>query len=1509
MAIQPLLGMVLIALIQFHLPYPQVIALGYAAYTVAESSPHGYMNNPTMNKQGTDEIPHVTKAAPGFCTIMTAVFMNWYADCQQYTITGYTSRIATLTKCYTYCLNYIFIWYTELETYTTCTNYCVHYLKNWFFERYTSSLIRRITKIVYVLVLVFHMALIECFEDIVVMLLGALFVATFAILIVSNSVAIAARLHRYWYEVITPLIRWLRLASNAWLSRSATAAVLHCRQLSVRIFIPWVRGLVFSVPDALLGWFWVAAFSMDNYWQYYADPVNESYDMSEGPRDIGGDQAGIRSDAPTATTTGPTNSAPMDPQPADATSVEIGSKRSVQAEDAINDEAECPSPFRNSQSYIGNNKIGKKHLRQDKQDGTTRELWTSWIKKPKSTDQMGVYDEQIRRKEASRQNKFSKIQAVNFANIEKTKQKYERTLEIVSTEEKIKKLREEIASGPEIETSSDNNKDKTPVVNEDPTIELQKETKPVHNEREPNHEQPALVQRKPNAKQLSSISGPPPPPKQIADHSPPFTTFNRTGLLNPSDFPLTDRPSRDQATGIDSRESYTNRILGGGSILTRLRRQQQAASSVGADDRDDDTNNEGQDVGNRYGDNLKNDDGDNNENNNGDDDDTKSGGRVDCLSHPTNGQVNPTGAATYHVHMNGGAASTPVQNPVPSPSFQAQPTMHLLPGQLPLPSFQSWIPILSVQGHGSMNLCCASDYEDMEMGETADTNGNNSAIADLGDADGAAITYDDAEQADMDAMQTEVDAYFDTLIPGEDSSSQNRSTGAGLPLGAQEASYDKHAMEDVTTSKVTNLDFTNNRDSYASHDMSALIGPLYQAVEPSNNGDMEDVITTQENLNFAAQDPAAPHYHDAAAPSYYQQAQPRHLFIPGLTGYNASHAEPTHPKPHTQDMVVSALHHLPPQVHRSNPLSSSTTGISFMGLNLGISTDPIPPPQTGFLNHDHTIVFGSGSEPRTSTAASASTSSVHPTQHVSGTVSALSLVFGLQQSTCQAEPEPARPAVNTRSSRDLNSGFSNLPDLTGQAPDTGVVPTTESDAQNPQQGSQKAKAVPNVTGYGSSSANENRNKGNDCEKNRGRSNSAEFSDISSLHSDEIIATEDQLAANEEAKQKHAALSPEARAELKKHQADIDARNGVLVFSSSEESQGSDGTNYYAGIERRSDAYDIEAGESDLDLNSPSLSSFSEESNPPSEGEEARRLDEIRGHNEDRENRERDTQKAAERREKITNRRKLIPKSRTSTVVTPSSQGVVPSSGNFETNMSGPAPRSPAVAVPPMNQNHKAAKPACITKDDEAGDDKKASLSPVTATSPLMNRRASTLPSPGEIYVWDEDRNEGEEYMVQVDSREVFIDLGAAGIRVWNNDEADWVSHKTGKVLPPHLRIIKKSDRAIRDLKKWKDAVSPAASAQARKPHAKKAEYDPTPKAGDIYMYADFAEGDDEFVVQGEGNDLWIALGHSGAEIYSWDETTMEWINEELGAIPSYMRIIKKEERMRRELEEDDDVEK
>lgn len=195
-------------------------------------------------------------------------------------------------------------------------------------------------------------------------------------------------------------------------------------------------------------------------------------------------------------------------------------------------------------------------------------------------------------------------------------------------------------------------------------------------------------------------------------------------------------------------------------------------------------------------------------------------------------------------------------------------------------------------------------------------------------------------------------------------------------------------------------------------------------------------------------------------------------------------------------------------------------------------------------------------------------------------------MFRSQQSVTQAAAKQTQPIIDNGTSRGTNNGFSNLIDLTGQKPDTGVVQTTGSDAQPIRETPHQAKPL-DLTGYGSSDEDDsrsNRVQGNDDDQNRSRGKSAE-SNISSLHSDEKVATEDQVAFDKEHARRFEAMTPEERAEWVKQQYEVDVRDADPVLNSSESSERSGQMNYFANHEAKSDDYEIEGGGSVTHSNS------------------------------------------------------------------------------------------------------------------------------------------------------------------------------------------------------------------------------------------------------------------------------------------------------------------------------------
>jgi hypothetical protein len=79
-----------------------------------------------------------------------------------------------------------------------------------------------------------------------------------------------------------------------------------------------------------------------------------------------------------------------------------------------------------------------------------------------------------------------------------------------------------------------------------------------------------------------------PEPEAQSPRVPPTpTTFPRGDSLNLDDFPmpaLYNRPANRPATGVDSKEEWRNRILGGPSILTQMRREREAAANNRSND-------------------------------------------------------------------------------------------------------------------------------------------------------------------------------------------------------------------------------------------------------------------------------------------------------------------------------------------------------------------------------------------------------------------------------------------------------------------------------------------------------------------------------------------------------------------------------------------------------------------------------------------------------------------------------------------------------------------------------------------------------------------------------------------------------------------------------------------------------------------------------------------------------------------------------------------------------------
>ncbi|OAL02018.1 hypothetical protein IQ06DRAFT_335033 [Phaeosphaeriaceae sp. SRC1lsM3a] len=774
--------------------------------------------------------------------------MRRYEACQQYFVTWCSYTSTTLMNWYTHCLNYAFIWYTGLKECTTSTDYYAGQLKRWFLAQYTvakgtvycktscslgwqqasyvlldtavgvmilvflvaisnrymSTRLHRVARILYISVFVSHMAFVECIEDILVTLLGAVSFALLALLIVSNSIAISAHLQRTPNGVVLPLIRRMGLAFNDWFIRPATASVRHGRQLLIRVFVPWARELVIMVRDTLMGWLLAPAVRVESYWQYYSEPANEDYDMSEPSRNVGAGQASLGNGAPSTTTTGQVIHALVQQQLPGATpATVVPTHHSKKAEISIDVRDESSSPVQSRKKYVKHGKARKKIVRRDNEDkAITHGGWRSWFNCSNFSNPMQIFDKQTGYREASLHKQYIEKEKSHHESIAQAEKRFNQMNSIAKLELEAAYLREQIESGASMQTSSgittspsyiasssQNDKDSTHAVH-GPKTKVQQATesahkksasvnaKPAvtHQEPESTHQEPSPDHQEPNAANLPFNAIPQTPPIETPRPALPTDTARHASQLDLADFALPARPIRNQAKGVDSREEWANRILGGPSLLTRLRRQQQptASDSVGGSNNDDNNSrglgdkgkgkNESEGDGKIEG-NIgvkdggkdgaetdakdgnkddrkadqhdgKNDDGDESDNDDGGENDAKGGGKVAVSSGPTDYQANPTEHATNDFLMDVDSAPTPAQkNKGPSSSFQNQPKLLQSLGQLPLPSFGQ-IP-------------------------DVDAVGDDSVMADGSAAEGAAVENNDDDQAQTDAMQAELDTFFD----------------------------------------------------------------------------------------------------------------------------------------------------------------------------------------------------------------------------------------------------------------------------------------------------------------------------------------------------------------------------------------------------------------------------------------------------------------------------------------------------------------------------------------------------------------------------------------------------------------------------------------------------------------------------------------------------------------------------------------------------------------------------
>lgn len=627
---------------------------------------------------------------------------------------------------------------------------------------------------------------------------------------------------------------------------------------------------------------------------------------------------------------------------------------------------ESSSPVQSRKNHIKHGKARKRIDRRDNEDkAITHGGWRSWFNRSNFSNPMQIFDKQTGYREALLHKKYIEKEKCHHESIAQAEKRFNQINSIAKLEIEAAYLREQIESGASMQTSSgittspsyianssQNDKDSTHAVHDPKTIVQQAtesahqksasiNAKPAvtHQEPESTHQEPAPDHQEPNAVTLPFNAIPQTPSIETPRPALPSDTARKASQLDVADFSLPARPIRNQARGVNSRKKWTNRNLGGPSLLTRLRRQQQFAASDSVGGSNNDVNNSrgsgdkgkgknepkgdgkiegniGVKVGGKDGAETdakdgnkddrkadqhdgKNDDGDESDNDDAGENDAKGGGKVAASSGPTNYQANPTEHATNDFLMDVDSAPTPAQNKGPSSSFQNQPTLLQSLVQLPLPSFGQ-IP-------------------------DVDAVGDDSVMADGSAAEGAAVENNDDDQAQTGAMQAELDAFFDQQIPSG-STSQNGPTRADTSHEAQGASYDRNTMEDITASQVTNPGFLNIAPNYAPLNVSAPTGQSNQARGLSKEDvAMDDITTTQDNLGFAPQHPVATHYNNTTALQSSQQAQQGPLLIPGLTTYNASHPELTAPQAHAQNMVGSALNGTSTQTLPSHAPAPSTT--------------------------------------------------------------------------------------------------------------------------------------------------------------------------------------------------------------------------------------------------------------------------------------------------------------------------------------------------------------------------------------------------------------------------------------------------------------------------------------------------------------------------------------------------------------------------------------------------------
>lgn len=347
---------------------------------------------------------------------------------------------ATLIYCYTYCLRFAVEGYNELKGHTAVTDYYASYYKKRFFQQcteakasvyyktscsfdgqwtsrfmrdmskwvmlpifllalsnnYTSSKVRGLARLLYLVVLASHLALISCLEDIAAMLLVALLITLLTVLIVSNSPAIFAGLD----TLLGRLDRFL----DRWFFQRVNYASFRFKRMFKQVFFPWLGGL-----------FWRGVFAVKtpvkNGWRYGTAPIDWNIDLSEhppyaglGPPRVGGPKPTVTGTEPADNTSGiqsgleTTPTAVIDTGPVERTFRVPG-----YASESSSSEDDQDSPRKNLRK-----KKGGKSVPQQMKDAKVvlKSSNDFGYGKPRPQNPMDVMDAGIRRQQASREKKY-----------------------------------------------------------------------------------------------------------------------------------------------------------------------------------------------------------------------------------------------------------------------------------------------------------------------------------------------------------------------------------------------------------------------------------------------------------------------------------------------------------------------------------------------------------------------------------------------------------------------------------------------------------------------------------------------------------------------------------------------------------------------------------------------------------------------------------------------------------------------------------------------------------------------------------------------------------------------------------------------------------------------------------------------------------------------------------------------------------------------------------------------